>query len=135
MPRSAARPWRARASEAYDAYVFASIKHVNGKHHPDTGAYGSLIIRGIPDQASAETVKKGLFASAKWLHEYKGLNCSMSAKPKKNPDGTYRVEFTVYNKDHAYNYISKTYGDDPEKRPYSPYSHHKNYDAPTKDAG
>jgi hypothetical protein len=114
-----------------DDYVRASINHVNGKHHPDTGHYGSLVINGLESKEEAAEYKRALHRSAYWLHKHAGLNCSMSAQVKKNTDKTYRIEYKVIDKDYARASMIERYGPDQENWPYSPHRFHKNFNTPS----
>jgi hypothetical protein len=133
LPRSAAPEWRRRKEPVLDEYIRASIREAEGKCHPETGHYSTLVIHGIESREEAAEVKRALYRAALWLHRNTDLNCSMSAKPKKNADGTYRVEFRAINKDHAYAYMVKQYGEDQTKWPYSTNRFHPNYNSGAKE--
>jgi hypothetical protein len=129
LPRASAPRWRYRASADFDQYVFASINRAEGKYDPENGAYARLVINGIESRIDADNVRRGLFNSAYWHHKKGILPVSMSATVYKNLDETYRVEYCCHNKDHGRAYVNKTYGPNPEDRPYSPFRFHKNYNA------
>ena len=133
MPRSAAPNWRARKEPVLDEYIRASIRQADGKCHPDTGHYAPLVIQGLPTRDEAREVVRALHRSSYWLHKNTDLNCSVSAKPVKNLDGSYRVDFFAINKDHTYRYMIEKYGPDPEKWPYSTNRYHKNFNSAAKE--
>jgi hypothetical protein len=112
-----------------DEYIRESIRQANGQCHPETGHYATLHIHGIADLEEAHEVRKAIYRSAIWLHRNAGLNCSVTHKFIKHPDKTYSVQYTVYNKDHAYAYMVNHYGPDQTKWPYSTNRFHKNYGA------
>jgi len=117
-----------------DDYIRASIREAEGKCHPETGHYATLTIGGIESLAEAREIVRALHRSALWLHKNAGLNCSVSAKPRKLPGGGYAVEFKAVDKDYARAYMVKQYGPDMSKWPYSPHRRHPNFDAPAKDS-
>lgn len=133
MPRSAAPEYRRRKEPVLDEYIRASIRQAEGKCHPDTGHYAPLVIKGLASRDDAREVVRALHRSALFLHKNTDLNCSVSAKPKRNADATYNVDFVVINKDHTYRYMIDKYGSDPEKWPYSPWRHHKNFNSAAKE--
>lgn len=130
MPRANAPEWRRRLEPVLDDWIKASINMSNGKCDPVTGAYTTLVINDLKSEAEANEYQKALYRSAHYLHNPKrskrreSLNCSVTAKTYPNADGTFRIEFTVFNKDHARIYVSKTYGDDHTKRPYDSRAWH-----------
>lgn len=137
LPRSAAPAWRKRApleiagtsypATFVDEYIRESIRRADGKCHPETGFYAELHIHGLASKEEYKEVDKALRRCALWLHRNTTLNCSVHVEPIKNADGTFSAKFVAINKDHTYAYMTRKYGDDPTKWPYSTNRFHPNY--------
>lgn len=112
-----------------DEYIRASIRQAEGKCHPETGHYATLVLSGIESKEEAAEYKRALYRSALWLHRNAGLNCSMHADIKKQPNGTFNIEYRAIHKDFARAHVAKKYGPDQTKWPYSTNRFHPNYGA------
>lgn len=121
MPRGPAPQWRARKQPVLDDYVLASVTQAGGpgKHHPETGHYAMLIIRGLADREEAGEWKRALFRCAHYLHRNGIADVSMSADIKRSGSG-YLIEFRAVDKTIARQHVMAKYGTDRSKWPYDP---------------
>ena len=121
MPRGPAPTWRARKEPVTDDYLLAAVSQAGGpgNHHPKTGLYSTLIIRGLKDRDEADEYSRSLFRCALWLTRNRNADISVTTKIKKSGDG-YLIEFGVYNKTHARAHIMAKHGTDRNKWPYDP---------------
>lgn len=119
MPRGPAPQWRARREPIADSWLMASVEQAggHGSHHPETGFYAELIMRGLADRAEAEEWKRALHRSAVYLHKWKIADIGVSARIERSGNG-YIIRYRAVNKAHAQSYIVRTYGEDPSKWPY-----------------
>jgi hypothetical protein len=99
MPRGPAPGWRARKSPVLDEYVLASVAQSGGlgKHHPETGHYSELVIRGLKDREEAGEWSRALFRCAHYLNRTGQAAVSMSAKIQRDGTG-YRIVFKAIDK-------------------------------------
>ena len=69
MARGPAPTWRVRKEPISDDYLLAVITQAGGpgKHDPDTGLYGTLVIRGLKDRDEAKEWDLSLYRCALWL--------------------------------------------------------------------
>lgn len=121
MPRGPAPGWRRRMEPILDDHVLASVAQAGGigQHHPVTGHYATLIIRGLASKDEAAEWKRALHRSAHYLARHNVADVSMSASVRR--DGTkWLIEFRVIDKTIARNYILQQYGPDRSKWPYDP---------------
>lgn len=121
MPRSAAPQWRQRKEPVLDHYVLASVDQAGGlgKHHPETGHYAELVIRGLTSREQAQEYVRALNRAALWLHRNRGAEVSMSAKIERS-GGSYLIRFHAIDKTIARAHVMKKYGTDRSKWPYDP---------------
>lgn len=119
MPRGPAPQWRARKEPIADDWLLASVNEAggHGQHHPETGFYAQLVMRGLADRAEAETWKQALHRSAVYLRRWKIADIGVSAKIERSGSG-YIIRYHAVNKAHAQNYVVTKYGPDPSKWPY-----------------
>jgi hypothetical protein len=121
MPRGPAPEWTRRKPPVLDGYVLASVNQAGGpgRHHPETGHYATLHIRGLADKDEAREYVQALYRSAHYLHRKKIADVSMSAKPVRHGD-TWSVEFRAVDKTLARKHVLDRYGPDRSKWPYDP---------------
>jgi len=121
MPRAAAPQWRQRKEPVLDDYVLASVEQAGGfgKHHPDTGHYAEMVIRGLPSREEAQEYVRALNRAAMWLHRNRGAEIGMSAKIE-HTAGDWRVRFHAIDKTLARAHVLAKYGPDRSKWPYDP---------------
>lgn len=92
-----------------------SVDEAGGKHHPETGYYATLHYAGIETEERAKEIKNALFRAGR------GMGYAVDAKVHHDDsDGTWYVEFSAINKQHARAYVTARYGNNPSKWPYSP---------------
>jgi hypothetical protein len=120
MPRSAAPEWRRRKEPILDHLLHASVAHVNGVYHPETGHYGELVYAGCPTRDRAKEIKQALFRAGKHTGH------SVTAWIVANGDA-FDVHFKAIDKTKAREYMLQHYGSDRSKWPYSPYKRDINY--------
>jgi hypothetical protein len=121
MPRGPAPAWRARKQPVTDDYLLASVSRAGGlgKHHPGTGHYSELVIRGLDTKEEAAEWKRSLHRCAYFLHK-NGI-ADISVKTKIERDGKkYAIRFTAINKAHVYRFMIERYGEDRSLWPYDP---------------
>lgn len=121
MPRGPAPQWRARKPPVVDDYIMASVNAAGGigQHHPETGHYGTLVIRGLADRDEAEEWKRALFRCAHYLNRHKLAAVSMSATIKRD-GGKYLIQYSAVDKTIARAHVMAKYGTDRSKWPYDP---------------
>jgi hypothetical protein len=123
MPRGPAPGWRARKPPVVDDYVLASVNEAGGpgQHHPETGHYAELVIRGLADRDEADEWRRALYRCAHYLCRTGIADVSMSAdKPKRTAKGTYNITFRAIDKTRARAHVMAKYGPDRNKWPYDP---------------
>jgi len=128
MPRGPAPAWRARKPPVVDGWILASVNQAGGlgKHHPQTGHYATLVIRGLADRDEAAEWHRALYRCAHWLNRTGQAPVSMSAKiqkharPCKESDCAYHIEFRAVDKTLARKHVLEKYGPDRSKWPYDP---------------
>jgi hypothetical protein len=113
MPRGTLPEYRKRLEPILDHYLQMAIDSVGGKHD-ESGKYATLLYTGCESRDRANEIRKALYRSA--YH----LKVSLSYKIHNRADGTYDVEFTVYEKKHATAYHINAHGSDPSKWAYHP---------------
>jgi hypothetical protein len=121
MPRGPAPGWRARKEPVLDAWILASVEQAGGlgRHHPDTGHYATLIIRGLASRDEAAEWSRALYRCAHYLNRTGQVPVSMSAKVER--DGTkYKITFRAVDKTLARKHVLERYGPDRSKWPYDP---------------
>jgi hypothetical protein len=121
MPRGPTPAWRTRKEPISDDYILAAVSQAGGpgKHHPETGLYATLIIRGLKDRDEAGEWDRSLYRCALWLTRNRNADLSVSTSIKKSGDG-YLIEFSVFNKTHGRAYLMSKHGTDRNKWPYDP---------------
>jgi hypothetical protein len=99
----------------------ASVNAVGGlgKHHPESGHYGTLFIRGLADWAEADEWSRALYRAAQYLTRWGIADVSMSATVRRS-GGKYEIEFKAVDKTLARKYFLEKYGTDKSKWPYDP---------------
>jgi hypothetical protein len=112
MSGGVAPQWRSRKPPVLDHLVQSSIDQSVHGFDPDTGYYTTLHYTGCSDRERANEIKQALWRSAKHL----GVALAATVKPA--DDGTFLVEFTAINKEHARAYVLKKYGTDASEWPY-----------------
>ena len=119
MPRGPAPEWRKRKQPITDDYLMASVTQAGGlgKHHPETGAYAELIIKGLASREEAAEWKRSLHRCALYLHKNGIADISVTTKIERAGTG-YLLRFTVYSKTHARKYVLDTHGPDRSLWPY-----------------
>lgn len=121
MPRGPAPAWRARKEPVTDDYLLTVINRAGGpgKHHPQTGLYGTLVIKGFASREEAKEYDRSLFRCALWLTRNRGADISVSTKITGRGE-SYSLEFSVHNKTHARLHIMTKHGPDRTLWPYNP---------------
>lgn len=121
MPRGPAPEWTRRKPPVLDGYVLASVDQAGGpgQHHPETGHYATMYIRGLADQDEAKAYVQALYRSAHYLHRRKIAAVSMNAKAKRD-GSSWAVEFRAVDKTLARKHVLDRYGPDRSKWPYDP---------------
>jgi len=121
MPRGPAPAWRARKEPVLDDWILASVEQAGGigSHHPETGHYRQLVIRGLADKDEADEWRRALFRCAHYLNRTGQAPVSMSARIGKDKDG-YKITFTAVDKTLARKHVLDRYGPDRSKWPYDP---------------
>jgi hypothetical protein len=119
MPRGPAPQWRARKEPVADDYLMASVNQAGGQgsHHPETGFYAELILRGLADRAEAEEWRRALHRAARYLDKWGICPIGVTAKIER-AGGGYLVRFKAVDKKIAQGYVVRVYGPDPSAWPY-----------------
>lgn len=120
MPRGPAPQWRQRKPPVTDDYIRAAIAQAGGEHHPQTGHYGTLVIRGLDSRDEAAEYKRSLFRCALWLTRNGGPSVSISQADIERDGTGYKLTFRVSDKVHARKYQLETKGTDRSKWSYDP---------------
>jgi len=104
-----------------DDWVMASITHAGGlgKHHPETGHYGELVITDISDRDQAAEYVRALNRAALFLCRKQIADVGMSAKVEKAGAG-FQIRFKAIDKTLARKHVLDRYGPDRSKWPYDP---------------
>lgn len=121
MPRGPAPAWRARKPPITDPHIFASVQQAGGlgRHHPVTGHYAELVIRGLASKEEAKEWQQSLYRCAHYLARTGQADVSMSATIER--DGTrYLIRFRAVDKTLARKHVMDKYGPDRSKWPYDP---------------
>jgi len=106
-----------------DDWIMASVTQAGGlgKHHPETGHYAELIIRGLADREEADEYQRALYRCAHHMNRHGIAPVSMSAKVERTADG-YQVRFKAIDKTMARAHVLARYGTDRSRWPYDPRS-------------
>lgn len=123
MPRGPSPAWGQRKQPVLDDWIMASVSQTGGlgKHHPETGHYGTLVITGLSGREEADEYKKALFRCAHYLSRHGTAPVSMHAdKPVQQADGSWSVSFRAIDKTIARAHVLARYGNDRSKWPYDP---------------
>ena len=123
MPRGPAPQWRARKEPVVDEWIMASVHHAGGlgRHHPETGHYGSLVIGDLATKEEADEYRKALYRCAHYLSRTGTAPLSMSAdRAVRGIDGKYSITFRAVDKTLARAHVLARYGTDRSKWPYDP---------------
>ncbi len=128
MPRGPAPGWRRRKEPVLDHWVLASVSAAGGlgKHHPETGHYSELVIKGLADREEAAEWRRALFRCAHFLNRTGQAAVSMSARITKHaqPCGEkgcqFHITFKAIDKTLARKAVLDKYGPDRSKWPYDP---------------
>jgi hypothetical protein len=105
-----------------DDWIMAAVTQAGGlgQHHPETGHYQTLIIKGLDSREEADEWRKALFRCAHWMHRNGVAPLSVTIKIVPLKGGTYQIRFSVYDKTMARKYILEKHGTDRTKWPYDP---------------
>lgn len=120
MPRGPAPAWRARKQPVVDDYVLASVTQAGGKHHPVTGHYARLVIKGLTTREEAEEWRRALYRCAHYLTRAGVADVGMSAVIKRDGGRGYLIEYHAVDKTLARQHVMTKYGPDRSKWPYDP---------------
>lgn len=123
MPRGPAPSWTQRKPPILDDYIWASISRSGGlgKHHPETGHYSTLVIKGLASKEEAAEYHRALYRCAHYLARHGTADVSMHIdRPKQQPDGTWILSFRAIDKTLARQHVLARYGPDRSKWPYDP---------------
>lgn len=122
MPRGPAPPWRARKQPVSDEYILAAVEQAGGlgSHHPQTGHYATLVIRGLADRDEAREWKLSLFRCAHWLSRHDIAPVSISQCTIERDGAGYKITFRVTDKTIARKHQLETHGADRSKWAYDP---------------
>ena len=121
MARSPAPEWRKRKEPVLDDWVLASIHQSGGlgRHHPETGHYGELVITDLADRDEAAEYVRALNRAALHLHRHQIADVGMSAKVERSGE-RYQIRFKAVDKTLARKHVLERYGPDRSKWPYDP---------------
>jgi hypothetical protein len=121
MPRGPAPSWRRRKEPVLDDWILASVSQAGGlgQHHPKTGHYATLWIRGLDSKENAQEWQQALYRCAHYLNRTGTAPVSMSAKIHRKGSG-YEIEFRAVDKTLARKHVLERYGPDRSKWPYDP---------------
>jgi len=121
MPRGPAPGWKARKPPITDAYILAAVNQAGGvgKHHPQTGEYATLVLRGFADRDEALEWQRSLYRCALFLHKRRGIPVSVSVKMGRDGKG-WKLTYRVGDKTHARKYHLETHGTDRRRWAYDP---------------
>lgn len=119
-----------------DDQILAAVKSAGGLgHFDDKGLYTTFKLSGFETFEQAHEYQQSVYRCAKYMSESKraplpgGWKLSVAVKKKLQPNGTYTLECSIYDKASAKQRMIDRYGPDIENWPYSPYKfkNHKNY--------
>lgn len=121
MPRGPAPAWRARKQPVLDDWIMASVNQAGGlgKHHPETGHYGELVIRDLADREEAGEWKAALYRCALYMCRNGIADVGMHAEIERDGDG-WLIRYKAVDKTHARAHVMAKYGKDRTKWPYDP---------------
>ena len=121
MPRGPDRQWRRRLEPVVDDWILASVAQAGGlgRHHPETGHYAELVIKGLATRDEAGEWSRALYRCAHFLNRTGQAPVSMSAKIERDGAG-YRIRFKAVDKTLARKHVMDKYGPDRSKWPYDP---------------
>jgi hypothetical protein len=122
MPRGPAPAWRARKPPIADGYILAAIDQAGGlgKHDPQTGHYGTLVIRGLADRDEAAEWKSSLYRCAHFLSRHGIAPVSISQADIERDGASWKITFRVSDKTMARKYQLENRGTDRSKWSYDP---------------
>lgn len=122
MARGPAPQWRARKPPVSDPYILAAIEQAGGlgKHHPDTGHYGVLVIRDLADRAEATEWKNSLFRCAHWLSRHGIAPVSISQCDIERDGAKWKITYRVTDKTMGRKFQLENRGADRSKWSYDP---------------
>lgn len=122
MPRGPAPAWQARKPPIVDDYILASVTQAGGlgRHHPETGHYAQLIIRGFTSKDEAAEWRRALFRCAHFLNRKGRAPVGMSAGPPERDGSSWKIAFAAVDKTLARKHVLDRYGPDRSKWPYDP---------------
>jgi hypothetical protein len=121
MARGPAPGWKARKQPVTDDYLLASVNQAGGpgKHHPETGHYSELIIRGFATREEALEYKRSLHRCAVFMHRNGILSVSVHTKLERDrKNGGWLVRFKAIDKVFSRKYVLDHYGPDRSQWPY-----------------
>ncbi len=122
-----------RKQPVYDNEILAAINSVGGLGKHTDGHYVTFKLHGFNSHDEAKEHARGIYNSTKYMSSKNrlpgGYGLSSSNKVVSNPDGTYSVVCSIYDKEHGKEYVNTKYGPNPEDKPYSPHKYfgHRNY--------
>jgi len=121
MPRGPAPGWKARKQPVTDDYILAAVSQAGGlgQHHPQTGEYATLVLRGFADRDEALEWQRSLYRCALYLSKHKIADVSMSVRMTRDGDG-WKLVYRVGDKTHGRRYHLETRGADRQLWPYDP---------------
>jgi hypothetical protein len=121
MPRGPAPGWRERKPPITDDYIYAAIEQAGGlgAHHPETGEYATMVLRGFADREEALEWQRSLYRCALFLHKRRNVPVSMSVKMIRDGKG-WALRYRVGDKTLARQYHLNTHGHDNTKWAYNP---------------
>lgn len=105
-----------------DHYILASVTKAGGlgAHHPETGHYATLVIRGLASREEVAEYKRALFRCAHYLARNHAADVSMSVDAAVKRGSKYDLSFRAVDKTLARAHVLAKYGNDPARWPYNP---------------
>jgi hypothetical protein len=121
MPKGPPPGWKARKPPITDDYILAAVNQAGGvgKHHPQTGEYATLVLRGFADRDEALEWQRSLYRCALFLHNRRGIPVSMSVRMSRDGKG-WKLTYRVGDKTLARRYHLEQHGTDKRLWPYDP---------------
>ncbi len=121
MPRGQGPAWRARKPPVLDDWLMASVERAGGlgRHHPETGHYGELVI-ACADVTEAREHSRALYRCARYLSKWRIADVGVSVDRPKKKNGKWIITFRAVDKTLARNHVMQKYGNDRSKWPYDP---------------
>lgn len=121
MPRGPAPTWRARKEPVVDDWIMAAVAKAGGigRHHPQSGLYQTLVIKGLDTREEADEWRKALYRCAHWMSRNGVAAVSVTIKIERATNG-YLIRYSVYDKVMARKHILEKHGTDRSKWPYDP---------------